>query len=85
MTPTDRALHILRQHPEGLMPREFARLMWPDSPAWDKLYRVGRGSTRGVGMQLAGGSLLATLSRKGLVMLKRTDNHWYYVLAPNDY
>ncbi|UCH50637.1 MAG: hypothetical protein JSV54_06375, partial [Chloroflexota bacterium] len=47
--------------------KHFAELMWPDSPCWKKVYHVGRGATKGVGMWLASGSFLAKLRRQGLI------------------
>lgn len=39
LTPAQqRGLEILREH-GPLAPREFAMLMWPDSPAWQKRTR----------------------------------------------
>lgn len=51
-------------------PRQFARLMWPDSEAWSHSQRVGRnlnGSQRGAGMSKCGGSFLGKLRKAGLV------------------
>lgn len=61
------ALSILSTS-NGLTAREFAERMWPNSEKWSKSHNVGtNGATRGVGMQLAGGSYLAKLRNAGLV------------------
>ena len=60
------ALHLIQDN-RIRMPREFARLMWPNSPYWDKVYNVGNGATKGVGMWKAGGSLLSKLASAGLI------------------
>jgi len=60
------ALQIIRAHP-GIQPREFARLMWPDSDGFRRSSRCGRGSSRGGGMNLAGGGYLGRLRRCGLI------------------
>lgn len=47
--------------------RQFAFLMWPDSEAWQHSSNGGRGSQRGKGMWLAGGSFLGRLKKAGLI------------------
>lgn len=66
MTGTGRALQILKEK-EVKTSRDFAELMWPDSPCWQKVYNIGHGATRGVGMWLAGGSLLGKLHHAGFI------------------
>lgn len=66
MTGTVRALLLIRDN-QIRMPGQFARLMWPNSPYWDKVYNVGHGATKGVGMWKAGGSLLGKLAQGGLI------------------
>jgi len=65
-TPSQlKALHILKEH-GPIRPREFARLMWPDSEGWRRSTKCGpNGSTRGGGMCLAGGGYLGKLYHKG--------------------
>lgn len=45
--------------------RQFAQLMFPDSPAWSRVYKIGHGSTSGKGMWLWGGSYLSKLVDAG--------------------
>lgn len=62
-----RALRIVRDNP-GIAPREFAKAMWPDSPAWQHSVKCGpNGSHKGGGMYLAGGAYLAKLANLKLV------------------
>jgi len=60
------ALRIIRDN-DIRSPREFAKLMWPNSSCWQKMYNIGNGATRGVGMWLAGGSFLGKLRIQGLI------------------
>lgn len=63
--PQMRALRILHEH-GPLRPREFARLMWPDSPGWDRLHNCGPyGAAYGTMMPMCGGSYLAKLKCRG--------------------
>lgn len=63
-----RALAILADAGDALRAEPFARGMWPDSPAWSRVYRCGpKGSHRGTGIILCAGGYLAKLARKGLV------------------
>ncbi|MBA7654002.1 hypothetical protein ES703_61869 [subsurface metagenome] len=66
MTGVGKALLIIKEK-EVKYSRDFAKLMWPDSPCWQKVYNVGSGATRGVGMWLAGGSFLGKLYQKGYI------------------
>jgi len=60
--PQKRALRILRDH-GPLRPREFARLMWPDSPGWNRLHNCGPyGASYGTMMPMCGGAYLAKLT-----------------------
>lgn len=62
-----RALAILEEY-GPLMPGRFAERMWPDAEGWQRLGKCGnKGSTRGVGMRLAGGGFLGKLWKLGLV------------------
>ena len=64
--PQKRALRILYEH--GLLhPREFAKLMWPDSPGWRAMHRCGRGASPGTMMAMVGGGYLAKLKYRGWV------------------
>ena len=67
MTPAERrALEILRDHGR-MRPGEFALVMWPDAEGWKRSGKCGNnGSTKGVGMRLAGGAYLGKLQKKGL-------------------
>lgn len=60
--PQQRALDILRGAGGPLAPREFARLMWPDSPAWNRRSRGARGSNRS-------GAMAGTMPMNGARML----------------
>ncbi len=76
-----RALEIIEKNYIH-MPKEFARLMWPDSPCWDHYCRCGYGVHRGGGMYLAAGGLLGKLRTKGLIRTPWHDD-WksYYCLT----
>ena len=64
---TRRALAILREH-GPLSPTEFAEKMWPDSPAWEKVYKCGPyGASRGRAIVRSGGGFLGKLFAAGLV------------------
>ena len=39
-------------------PAQFASEMWPDSLAWRKPGKCGYGSSRGLGIRMAGGACL---------------------------
>ena len=67
MTGITRALLIIRDN-DVRSPRDFARLMWPDSEGWKRVHKVGRGSSRGAAMSLAGGGFLGKLYQKGLIL-----------------
>jgi len=67
MTGITRALLIIRDN-DVRSPRDFARLMWPDSEGWKRVHKVGRGSSRGAAMSLAGGGFLGKLHQKGLIL-----------------
>lgn len=70
-----RALDILAAH-GPMMPREFAKAMWPDSRFWQVSYNCGpNGSHRGGAMYRSGGAYLGRLRRKGWVENSR---HRYY-------
>lgn len=65
--PQKRALRILRDH-GPLRPREFAGLMWPDSPGWNRLHNCGPyGAAYGTMMPMCGGGYLAKLKYRGWV------------------
>lgn len=62
-----RALRIIRDN-RIEMPRQFARLMWPDSDGWKTMTKCGNyGATRGGGMNLAGGAYLGKLRQWGFI------------------
>ena len=79
---TIKALKIIDKY-GVIYPKQFAQLMWPDSPAWDKVYNTGiNGATSGKGMWLCAGSYLRKLKRRGLVEMGITDYcQAYYVLS----
>ena len=60
------ALRIIRDH-EIDSPRQFALFMWPDAAGWNRLGKCGQGTTRGGGMNLAGGAYLGKLKKRGLI------------------
>ena len=63
-----RALEIIRDRSEEInFAKQFAKLMWPDSPAWNRPKKCGYGSHRGGGMYSAGGGYLGKLEKMGLV------------------
>lgn len=68
MTGTIKALQIIRDN-EIYKATRFAELMWPESPCWQKIYNIGRGATRGVGLWLAAGSFLRKLQYQGLITI----------------
>ncbi len=63
---TKKALKIIRDH-NITNGGQFAHLMWPDSEGWLRSGNGGRGSQRGKGMWLAGGSFLGRLKNAGLI------------------
>lgn len=71
---TLRALAILRDWPkthdicDHIRPREFAELMWPDSPGWSRCHKCGPyGSSFGAMMPKVGGGFLGKLRARGLI------------------
>jgi hypothetical protein len=83
MIPTIKALLIIKNHPEIHGPRDFARLMWPNSPAWRHYTKCGSGVHRGGGMYLAAGGFLGKLIRAGLIR-QRLDQKWKYHYSLTD-
>lgn len=64
--PQQRAMDILANNPD-ITAGEFAELMWPDSPGWNRHVKSGtRSVAAGRGMCKAGGSYLGRLARRGL-------------------
>lgn len=64
-----KALTILKEY-GALMPGDFAKYMWPDSPAWNRHYNCGPyGSCTGSGIRKAGGSYLGKLCKKSWLIL----------------
>lgn len=61
------ALRDLQDARQSTNPRSVARVLWPDSPGWDKVSR--RGSTP------AGGALGATMPMKAAQILWRLREH----------
>lgn len=68
ITPaTLKSLQVLADHPQGIRPREFAHVRWPDSDGWQRSSRAGaNGSHRGGGMYLTAGGHLGKLVNAGL-------------------
>jgi hypothetical protein len=65
-----KALKIIKNH-GPIRPREFAKLMWPDSDCWSNRTNCGpKGVTKGGGMNLAGGGYLGKLRKKDWVRKK---------------
>lgn len=68
-----RALTIVQDYCEKyrhpIRPREFSKLMWPDSEGHHHHTKCGNhGSTHGGGMWLAGGGYLGKLRHAGLLL-----------------
>ncbi len=63
---TYKALKILEENPE-ISAREFGELMWKDSEAKERIYNIGNGATKGVGLWLCAGSYLAKLVNRKLI------------------
>lgn len=62
-----RALEVIEAE-SVVRPREFAKIMWPESTGWMRSSRCGpNGVHRGGGMCLAAGGYLGKLSKLGLV------------------
>lgn len=62
-----RALQVIGAE-SVIRPREFAKLMWPESAGWRRSSRCGpNGVHRGGGMCLAAGGYLGKLAQLGLV------------------
>lgn len=68
VTPTTKRALFILSLTDGCTPAEFARHMWPDSPAWNRVYHCGpNGATRGRGIVKSAGSYLAKLCQRGLI------------------
>lgn len=72
--PQAKGLALLREH-GPLSPREFAQLMWPDSPGWETRTRKFGGAQGAVGgtMPMKGARLLWRLHALGLASQDHTD------------
>jgi len=77
---TIKALKIVKEG-GGITPKFFAMKMWPDSPAWKRVYNTGYGATSGKGLWLSAGSYLAKLRIAGLVEVSFDDYHFEYWLS----
>lgn len=68
-----KALEILRDLPDTIgrhrtYGAQFAHLMWPDSPGWEKWSHGHRnGTAKATGIKRAGGAYLARLEKQGWV------------------
>ena len=49
-------------------PRQFAKLMWPNSDGWHRVHKLGHGASKGAAMPLAAGGYLGKLRRDGLIL-----------------
>lgn len=80
--PQQRALDILANNP-GITAGEFAEMMWPNSPGWNRQIKSGtKGVSAGRGMCKAGGSYLGRLARRGLARYsERLKGHCLTVLG----
>jgi len=57
--------------------RKFGELMWEKSPAKERVYNIGNGAHRGVGLWLCAGSYLCKLALKGFIDRdSEYDNYW---------
>ncbi len=75
--PQARAVAILREQDQPIAPREFAQLMWPDSPAWNRRTRFHATSNQGtIGgtMPMLGARMLWKLRDLGLAT--RVNHKW---------
>lgn len=74
-----RALEIFSEH-GPLMPKDFAKKMWPDSDGWHRHAKCGpHGVHRGGGMYIAAGGYIGKLCRKGWVEFTRNRRFDYYL------
>lgn len=76
---TIKALKLVCDH-GPVAPAKFAELMWPDSPAWNRVYTVGNkgGAVRGRGILRSAGSYLGKLRKAGLVY---RNSNWLYEIS----
>lgn len=74
-----KALRLVRDH-GPVAPAKFAEMMWPDSPAWNKVYMAGNkgGAVRGRGIVRSAGSYLGKPRKAGLVY---RNSNWLYVIS----
>lgn len=77
---TQQALKVIRDR-NIESPRQFARLMWPDSDGWHVGVRSGGGTVRGRQMFTAGGAYLARLVKAGLVYVVHRSGSRRWVLT----
>lgn len=76
-----KALLIIRDHSPS-RPREFAYMMWKDSPKWKNKVKAGNnGVAKGGGMPLAAGGYLGKLRSKGLIKIIVHDSGYTYILT----
>lgn len=76
-----KALLIIRDHSPS-RPREFAYMMWKDSPKWKNKVKAGNnGVAKGGGMPLAAGGYLGKLQSKGLIIIIINDTGCSYILT----
>lgn len=65
-TSQRKALGIIDMNP-SILPREFAKKMWPNSEGWRMHSGHGSHTRRGGGMALAGGNYLGKLRKLDLI------------------
>lgn len=62
-----KALRTVAAHVPACTPREFARVMWPDSAGWERPSKRGSGGPSGACMNSAGACMLGALAARWLV------------------
>ena len=62
-----KALIVIREN-QIERPKQFARLLWPDSEGWQRVHKVGHGASRGAMMSFAAGGLLGKLRCQGYIV-----------------
>lgn len=77
-----RALQVIHEAGGEITPTEFAERMWPDSPAWQKVYAAGPyGSARGLALVRSAGGHLGRLTQRGWLYRKSEASAALYCLT----